>query len=90
MRCATPVKPTRQPVRLSQRPGPAKQDEERRLESIVSVSKVPQDAATDAEDHRPVSANDLLERDRVPTAGECLHKIGVRPAGRRGRRNDLS
>ena len=48
------VEPARDRLAASHRAGPARQDEERRLERILGVVRVAQDLAADAQHHRPM------------------------------------
>ena len=60
------------------------QDQEGRLEHVVGVGVGAEQAAADAEDHRPVPAQQLLEGGLVAVGGEAVEELAVaRFAGRR-------
>ncbi len=50
-----PIQPVRQQVGISDRPGPAGQDQEDGLEGVLGMVAVAQDLAADVQDHRPVT-----------------------------------
>jgi hypothetical protein len=77
------VQPARDRAPLADRPRPAGQDQERRLEGVVRRVGVAQDAAADAQDHRPVPAQQGLEGRLVDVARVPVQQLGVgQPAER--------
>ncbi len=74
------VKPAPDRILLADRPGPARQDQERRLERVVHVGGIVQDATADAQDHRPVPLDQDLKRllaPLVPTHPEPFDQLSV-------------
>ncbi len=68
-----PEEPARHRVGPSDRAGPLRQDQERRLRRVLGVVEVWQRVAADAQDHRPVALDQLGERRRrvlVATTGQ--------------------
>jgi len=59
------------------RPGSPGEDDEHRLEGVVGVRGVADHPPTDAVHHRPVPADDGLERRRVAVADEGGEQLGV-------------
>jgi hypothetical protein len=72
-------------LRVSERPGPAYQDEESRLERILGVVRVGEYAPADGEDHWPVAAQELLESALIAQPVEPIEQLPVRgfDSGRR-------
>ena len=71
------MEPRTKRVPHPERAGPAYQHEECRLERVVSVGVIAQDAATDAEHHRTVAAHQDRERRLVAPGQEAAENLGV-------------
>ncbi len=74
------IEPTSDRLLLPDRDGPARQDQERRLERVVHVRGIVQHVATYALNHRPMPPNQHLERlltPLVPTRPKPLDQLPV-------------
>jgi hypothetical protein len=75
------VQPAADRLAASDRRGLARQDQEGGLEGVLGIVGVAEDAAADAEHHRPVAADEGLERRFVARHGEALEQVGVAGVG---------
>ena len=71
------VKPRPQPLAVSERLCFPHEDEERGLEGVIDVGAVDEHPPADAEHHRPVPAQEHVERRVFAVAGETLEEFGV-------------
>ena len=88
IRTATPYNQRREQLRLPDRPGPARQDEENRLERVIRGMFVAQPVPADAQHHRPMPRHQGREGrlgPAVPMRREPLEQLTVRQPGRRTR-----
>ncbi len=73
-----PIQPVRQQVAVAQCAGLPDQDQERRLEGVLDVVRVIEQAPADAQHHRPVPRHDRLEGDLVAIAHEPRQELPFR------------
>ena len=59
------------------------QNQKDRLERVLDVLPMPEDSPADAQHHRPVPSNQVLERDVVALTDEAIEQRPVRDAGSR-------
>ena len=77
------VQPAAQGLAPPDRAGLLDQDEEGRLEGVLGVVGVAEDAAADREHHRPVPRHQGLERRRIGLGEEAVEELGVGQPGDR-------
>ena len=76
-RRATPYSQLPSDVPLRTDRGLVDQDQERGLEHVVGIGPGAEQAAADAEDHRPVPAQQLLEGGLVAARGKAIEEVAV-------------
>ena len=86
MRSATPYSQVPEPIRVADRPGLPRQDEEGGLEGVLGMMVIAQELPADAQHHRPVSGHDGGEGGlvgRLAARGEPLEQLAVGEPGDR-------
>ena len=73
-----PVEPVADLLPRHDRSRPPSEDQKRRLEGVFGVVVIPEDAAADAPDERPVSLDNRLESRGVALSDEPIEQLPVR------------
>ncbi len=82
------IQPGPERIRVADRPGLARQDEEGGLEGVLGVVVIAEQLPADAQDHRAVSRHDGGEGGLITDGREPLEQLTVPEAGGRADREE--